>query len=182
MTGPLAGLHVVEIANEISGPYATKLFVDLGAEVTKIEPPSGDSLRRWGPFPAGACDPQRSGLFEYLNAGKRGTTLDLAQPDDMAAARELIAQAHLLVKDFAPGTLEGWGLGIEDLQQLNPKSVLLRISAFGQSGPLRDRQATPLTMQAASGWISARDPQRPPVQVGARISEYVAGAYGALVR
>jgi crotonobetainyl-CoA:carnitine CoA-transferase CaiB-like acyl-CoA transferase len=180
MTGPLAGLHVVEIANEISGPYATKLFVDLGAEVTKIEPPSGDSLRRWGPFPAGACDPQRSGLFEYLNAGKRGTTLDLAQPDDMAAARELIAQAHLLVEDFAPGTLEGWGLGIEDLQQLNPKLVLLRISAFGQSGPLRDRQATPLTMQAASGWISARDPQRPPVQVGARISEYVAGAYGAL--
>jgi len=98
----------------------------------------------------------------------------------MAAARELIAQAHLLVEDFPPGTLEGWELGIEDLQQLNPKLVLLRISAFGRSGPLRDRQATPLTMQAASGWISARDPQRPPVQVGARISEYVAGAYGAL--
>lgn len=180
MTGPLAGLRVVEIANEISGTYATKLFVDLGAEVTKIEPPSGDPLRRWGPFPAGLCDPQRSGLFEYLNAGKRGATLDLSQTDDMACARELIAQAHLLVEDFAPGTLEGWGLGIEDLQQLNPKLVLLRISAFGQSGPLRDRQATPLTMQAASGWISARDPQRPPVQVGARISEYVAGAYGAL--
>jgi crotonobetainyl-CoA:carnitine CoA-transferase CaiB-like acyl-CoA transferase len=180
MTGPLAGLHVVEIANEISGPYAAKLFVDLGAEVTKIEPPCGDSLRAWGPFPGGVFDPHRSGLFEYLNAGKHGATLDLAQPDDMAGARRLIAQAHLLVEDFAPGTLEAWGLGIEDLQQLNPKLVLLRISAFGQSGPLCDRQATPLTMQAASGWISARDPQRPPVKVGARISEYVAGAYGAL--
>jgi crotonobetainyl-CoA:carnitine CoA-transferase CaiB-like acyl-CoA transferase len=180
MTGPLAGLHVVEITNEISGPYATKLFVDLGAEVTKIEPPAGDSLRRWGPFPRGAFDPRRSGLFEYLNAGKCGATLDLAQPDDMAAARGLIAGAHLLVEDFAPGTLEGWGLGVEDLQRLNPKLVLLRISGFGQTGPLCDRQATPLTMQAASGWISDRDPQRPPVGVGARISEYVAGAYGAL--
>jgi crotonobetainyl-CoA:carnitine CoA-transferase CaiB-like acyl-CoA transferase len=71
MTGPLAGLHVVEIANEISGPYATKLFVDLGAEVTKIEPPAGDPLRRWGPFPGGVPDPQRSGLFEYARSAQR---------------------------------------------------------------------------------------------------------------
>ncbi len=180
MTGPLAGLHVVEIANEISGPYATKLFVDLGAEVVKIEPPAGDPLRSWGPFPGGVANPERCGLFEYLNAGKRGATLDLVLPDDVAAARELIAQAHLLVEGFAPGTLEGWGLGVDSLQQLNPNLVLLRISQFGQCGPLRDRKATPLTMQAASGWISARDPERPPVQVGARIAEYVAGAYGAL--
>jgi crotonobetainyl-CoA:carnitine CoA-transferase CaiB-like acyl-CoA transferase len=180
MTGPLAGLHVVELANEISGPYATKLFVDLGAEVIKIEPPAGDPLRRWGPFAGGAIDPQRCGLFEYLNAGKRGATLDLSQSDDLAAARELIAQVHVLVEDFAPGTLEGWGLGVDTLQQLNPNLVLLRLSHFGQTGPWRDREATPLTIQAASGWISARDPQHPPVQVGARISEYVAGAYAAL--
>jgi crotonobetainyl-CoA:carnitine CoA-transferase CaiB-like acyl-CoA transferase len=180
MTGPLAGLHVVELANEISGPYATKLFVDLGAEVIKIESPAGDSLRRWGPFPGGAVDPDRCGLFEYLNAGKRGATLDLSQADEMAAARELIAQAHVLVEDLAPGTLEDWGLGVDTLQQLNPNLVLLRISHFGQCGPWRHRQATSLTMQAASGWITARDPQRPPVQVGARICEYVTGAYGAL--
>ena len=128
MTGPLTGLHVVEIADEISGPYATKLLVDLGAEVIKIEPPAGDPLRRWGPFPGGVADPERCGLFEYLNAGKRGATLDLGRPDDVAAARELIAQAHLLVEGFAPGTLEGWGLGVDRLQQLNPNLVLLRIS------------------------------------------------------
>jgi crotonobetainyl-CoA:carnitine CoA-transferase CaiB-like acyl-CoA transferase len=180
VTGPLTGLHVVEIANEISGPYATKLLVDLGAEVIKIEPPAGDPLRGWGPFPGGVADPERCGLFEYLNAGKRGATLDLRLPGDAAAARELIAQAHLLVEGFAPGTLEGWGLGIDSLQQLNPNLVLVSISAFGQRGPLRDRTTTPLTMQAASGWVSARDPERPPVQVGARIAEYVAGAYGAL--
>ena len=180
MTGPLAGLHVVELATEISGPYAAKLFVDLGAEVTKVEPPEGDPLRRWGPFPGGIPDPQRCGLFEYLNAGKRGATLDLSAPHDMAAARELIARAHVLVEDFAPGTLEGRGLGVDALERLNPNLVVLRISPFGQSGPWCHRRATPLTLQAASGWISARDPQRPPVQVGARIAEYVAGAYGAL--
>jgi crotonobetainyl-CoA:carnitine CoA-transferase CaiB-like acyl-CoA transferase len=172
VTGPLAGLHVVEIASEISGPYAAKLLVDLGAEVIKIEPPTGDPLRRWGPFPGGIADPQRSGLFEYLNAGK--------QIADMADARGLIERAQLLIENFPPGTLEGWGLDADSLGKLNPNLVLLRISHFGQSGPWRDRPATPLTVQAASGWVSVRDPDRPPVQVGGRIAEYVAGAYGAL--
>lgn len=180
MTGPLAGLHVVEIASEISGPYAAKLLVDLGAEVIKIEPPTGDPLRRWGPFPPGIVDPDRSGLFEYLNAGKQTATLDLSEEDDLAAARELIAGAHLLVEDAGAGTQVGCGLGVDDLQRINPNLVLLRISGFGQSGPFRHRKSTPLTLQAASGWISSRDPGRPPVQVGARIAEYVAGAYGAL--
>ena len=180
MSGPLAGLHVVEIATEISGPYATKLFVDLGAEVTKIESPDGDPLRRWGPFPGEVPDPERGGLFCYLNAGKRGATLDLTKPGDLVCARELIAQAHLLVEDLPPDTLDGYGLGLDALARINPNLVLLSISAFGQLGPLRHRQMTPLTLQAASGWVSARDPDRPPVGVGARISEYVAGAYGAL--
>jgi crotonobetainyl-CoA:carnitine CoA-transferase CaiB-like acyl-CoA transferase len=172
VSGPLAGVHVVEIATEISGPYAAKLFVQLGAHVTKVEPPAGDPLRRWGPFPGGVPDPQRSGLFEYLNAGK-----DYAE---LSSARDLIAKAHVLVENFPPGTLDGWGLDPDTLQRLNPNLVLLRISPFGQTGPWRDRQATPLTLQAVSGWISKRDPERPPVAVGARIDEYVAGAYGAL--
>lgn len=172
MTGPLAGLHVVEIATEISGPYAAKLLVDLGADVVKIEPPAGDPLRQWGPFPDDVVDPQRCGLFEYLNAGKRTAAL--------ADARDLIARADVVVENLAPATLDSWGFGIDSLKELNPNLLLLRISHFGQSGPWRDRHATPLTLQAASGWISARDPDRPPVQVGARIAEYVAGAYGAL--
>lgn len=180
MTAPLAGLHVVEVASEISGPYAAKLLVDLGAEVIKIEPPAGDPLRYWGPFASGVIDPDRSGLFEYINAGKYGATLDFSETADVAAARELIARAHLLIDDSGPATLQGYGLGPDDLQRINPNLVLLRISGFGQTGPFRRRPATPLTLQAASGWISSRDPQRPPVQVGARIAEYVAGAYGAL--
>jgi crotonobetainyl-CoA:carnitine CoA-transferase CaiB-like acyl-CoA transferase len=171
-------MRVVEIAGDIAGPYCTKLLVDLGADVTKIEPPSGDPLRRWGPFPGGIPDPNRSGLFEYLNAGKRGATLDLER--GVSAVGELIAQAHLLVDGMRPGTLDRAGLDTGSMQALNPGLVVVRISAFGQNGPLRDREATPLTVQAAAGWVNNRDPSQPPVQAGARISEYVAGGYAAL--
>src|SRR6201993_4678082 len=180
MTAALAGLRVVEIAGDIAGPYCTKLLVDLGAEVTKIEPPSGDPLRWWGPFPGGDVDPDRCGLFEYLNAGKSGATLDLACDADARRARRLIANAHLLVEAQPPGTLDRWGFDVPALQGLNPGLVVVRISDFGQHGPLRDRDATPLTIQAAAGWVTTRDPARPPVQAGGRISEYVAGAYSAL--
>lgn len=160
---------MVEIADEISGPYCGKLLADLGAEVTKIETPERDSLRRYGPFPGGEPNPDRAGLFEYLNSGKRGTVLDLTSDDGGAAARRLIADADVLI---SAGTVA--------LPQLNPGLVVVHISNFGRHSPFRDRAATPLTMQAASGWISARDPDRPPVQAGARIAEYVAGAYAAL--
>ena len=176
----MAWLRVIEIANEISGPYCGKLLADLGAEVTKIEAPSGDSLRRWGPFPGDEPDPDRAGLFEYLNAGKRGAVLDVTRESDAATAGQLIGDADVLIDASAPGTLSRSGLGIEVLQHLNPRLVVVRISNFGQHGPFRDRVATSLTMQAVSGWITARDPDRPPVQAGARIAEYVAGAYAAL--
>jgi len=178
MTGALTGLRVVEIAGDIAGPYCTKLLVDLGADVIKVEPPSGDPLRRWGPFPAGVENPDRSGLFEYLNAGKHGATIDL--DNEVSAVRPHLERAHLLVDGLPPGALASMGLDESALVALRPGLVVVRISAFGQHGPLRDREATPLTMQAASGWVNNRDPGRPPVQAGARISEYVAGGYGAL--
>ena len=167
--GALRGLRVVEVADEISGPYCGKLLADLGAEVTKIEAPGGDSLRRWGPFPGGQPDPDRCGLFEYLNAGKRITVLDTASDSGGAAARRLIGDADVLIE-----------AGATALSPHDPGLVVVRISNFGQHSPFRDRAETPLTMQAAAGWISARDPDRPPVQAGARIAEYVAGAYAAL--
>jgi crotonobetainyl-CoA:carnitine CoA-transferase CaiB-like acyl-CoA transferase len=178
MASALEGLRVVEIAGGIAGPYCTKLLVDLGAEVIKIEPPSGDPLRRWGPFPDSVSDPARSGLFEYLNAGKLGATVDL--DNDAPIARPLIERAHLLVEALPPGALDRFGLDVQFLAKLSPDLVVVRISDFGQRGPLRDRDATPLTMQAASGWVNKRDPDKPPVQAGARISEYVAGCYAAL--
>jgi crotonobetainyl-CoA:carnitine CoA-transferase CaiB-like acyl-CoA transferase len=158
--GALDGLQVVEIADEISGPYCGKLFVDLGAEVTKIETSEGDSLRRWGPFPGGEPDPDRAGLFEYLNAGKRGTILDITSARGAEVARRLIRDADVLIDASAPGTLDKSGLGVPMLQHADSRLVVVRISNFGQLGPFRDRAATSLTLQAMSGWITARDPDR----------------------
>lgn len=182
MTGPLAGLRVVEFGSEIAGPYCTKLLVDLGADVYKVEPPSGDPLRRWGPGPGGETNSEASALFHYLNAGKCGSTIDLASSPDGSLVDEVIAKADVLVDSLSPDLPESWGdvLDKARLQQLNPHLVVVRISDFGGEGPLRGRQSVPLTMQAASGWISTREAGRAPVQAGARIPEYVAGAYAAL--
>lgn len=182
MTGPLAGLRVVELGSDIAGPYCTKLLVDLGADVCKIEPPAGDPLRRWGPFHADDPDLQRGGLFEYLNAGKRGVTVDPDSESNAALVHDLIADADLLVDNLHPGTLDRWALGLDPdgLQRINAKLVVVRISDYGQDGPRRDRPSTPLTIQAASGWVNTREPGRAPVQAGVRIPEYIAGSYAAL--
>ncbi|OMC29344.1 acyl-CoA hydratase [Mycobacterium sp. GA-1841] len=169
--GALAGLRVVEIGGEIAAAYCTKLLVDLGADVHKFEPPSGDPLRSWG---------TGGGLFEYLNAGKRSSTIDPTVAADLAAARELISGADVLVDSMSVGALDGWGVDVHTLRSLNSRLAVVRISDFGQHGPLRGRETTPLTMQAAAGWVNDRDPGRAPVQAGARIPEYIAGSYAAM--
>jgi crotonobetainyl-CoA:carnitine CoA-transferase CaiB-like acyl-CoA transferase len=171
VTAALAGLRVVEIGRDITAPYCTKLLVDLGADVVKVESPAGDPLRRWGPA---------GGLFEYLNAGKRGLTVDFDADRDCVV--DLLSGADLLVEDLPAGAAERyeWGLDRAALQRINPGLVVVRISDYGQEGPRRDRPATPLTVQAASGWVNTRELGRAPVQAGARISEYVAGGYAAL--
>jgi crotonobetainyl-CoA:carnitine CoA-transferase CaiB-like acyl-CoA transferase len=171
VTGALAGLRVIELGTDIAAPYCTKLLVDLGADVYKVESPAGDPLRSWG---------SSSGLFEYLNAGKHGLAIDLeSHPDALA---EYIAQADVVVEDLPAGSADrfNWGLDREALQRLNPNLVVVRISDYGQEGPRRNRQSTSLTLQAASGWVNARELGRAPVQAGARIPEYIAGGYAAL--
>ncbi|ULE34474.1 CaiB/BaiF CoA transferase family protein [Mycobacterium sp. IDR2000157661] len=167
----LAGLRVVEIGSDIAAPYCTKLLVDLGADVYKIEPPAGDPLRSWGPA---------GGLFEYLNAGKHGVTTEFDSPTDQLT--ELIARAHVLVESLPVGSAERFELGIdrETLQQTNPDLVVVHISDYGQEGPRRDFPSTPFTVQAASGWVNTREFGRAPVQAGARIPEYITGSYAAL--
>jgi crotonobetainyl-CoA:carnitine CoA-transferase CaiB-like acyl-CoA transferase len=171
VTGALAGLRVVELGTDIAAPYCTKLLVDLGADVYKIERPCGDPLRNWG---------TAGGLFEYLNAGKRGLTVDLTTSPD--ALVELLAKADLLVEDLSAGSADRFDLGLDrvSLQRINPNLVVVRISDYGQEGPRRDRQSTGLTLQAASGWVNTRELGRAPVQAGARIPEYIAGGYAAL--
>ena len=171
MTGALAGLRVVEVGTDIAAAYCTKLLVDLGADVYKVEEPSGDPLRSWGPA---------SGLFEYLNAGKRGATIDLTS--QVAQLHDLITQADLLVENLPAGSTDRWewGLDGDSLARINPNLVVVRISDYGQDGPRRDHPSTSLTIQAASGWVNTRELGRTPVQAGARIPEYIAGGYAAL--
>ena len=133
MTGALAGLRVVEIAGDIAGPYCAKLLVDLGAEVTKVEPPFGDPLRRWGPFPGGVEDPDRSGLFEYLNAGKCGATIDL--DGDVSAVRDLIAHADLIIDGMPPGVLDNPATSLAVMaEHLRGYSGSLTFSARAEGG------------------------------------------------
>ena len=171
MTASLKGLRVVELGSDITAPYCTKLLVDLGADVVKVEPPSGDPLRDWG---------TSGGLFEYLNAGKRGLTVNLDCSAEVV--HDLIAQADLLVENLAPGAAQkwDWGIDLDSLQRINPNLAVVRISDYGQDGPRYDRPSTPLTVQAASGWVNSREPDRAPVQAGVRIPEYIAGGYAAL--
>ncbi|ODQ95042.1 CaiB/BaiF CoA transferase family protein [Mycolicibacterium holsaticum] len=180
MSTALGGLRVVELGTEIAAPYCTKLLTDLGADVCKIELPAGDPLRFWGPFRDDAL--HHGGLFDYLNAGKRGLTIDLGTPSGQAQAHELLGQADLLVEDLPAGSADrfDWGLDRESLQQINRDLVVVRVSDYGQDGPRREQPSTSLTLQAASGWVNTREFGRAPVQAGGRIPEYIAGSYAAL--
>lgn len=136
MTGLLLhGVRVLELARGITGPYAAKLLGDLGADVVKIEPPDGDPSRSFGPFPDGRPNSEASGLYLYLNAGKRGIVLDLTLPTDLRACLQLAAGADIVIESFPPGELERLGLGARVLHAARAALVLVSITPFGQWGP-----------------------------------------------
>jgi crotonobetainyl-CoA:carnitine CoA-transferase CaiB-like acyl-CoA transferase len=132
---PLAGIRVLELAQDIAGPYGGKLLGDLGAEVVKVEPPGGDRSRARGPFPGNQPDPERSSLFRYLNDAKRLRQLDLELAADRDACRELCRWADVVLESGGPGALDRLGLGWAKLRKLNPRLVLVSVSSFGLSGP-----------------------------------------------
>ena len=151
-TGLLNGISVVECGEGVAASYATKLMADLGADVIKIEPPEGDWTRRYGPFPDNKVDPEKSGLFIYLNANKRGVTLDLSTQKDRHAMRSLLAKTDLLVHNVAPALRDNLGLTSAKLGADFPQLVITAISPFGDSGPYRDWNAYELNVVNAGGW------------------------------
>jgi crotonobetainyl-CoA:carnitine CoA-transferase CaiB-like acyl-CoA transferase len=170
-------IRVLELGCGLAAAYATRLLVDLGAAVTKVEPPQGDPLRRRGPVPRGGVD-RGSGLFAYLNAGKGSVVLDAAAAADRGRLSELAAQHDILIESLGPGRLEETGL-VHGEATAPPRTVV-RISPFGQTGPYRDRPATSAVLQAAGGWAARiGTPEGPPYFVGGSIEEYAAGAYAA---
>lgn len=148
---PLGDLKVVEFAEMVSGPMCGKLFADMGAEVIKIEKPgTGDESRRHPPFPGDIPHPEKSGLFLYLNSGKKSITLDPARPAGAEVFRRLAADADILIENYPPGELERIGLGFDDLHALNPRLIVTSVSPFGQSGPYRDWKGSDLIEWAMS--------------------------------
>jgi crotonobetainyl-CoA:carnitine CoA-transferase CaiB-like acyl-CoA transferase len=146
--GPLAGLRVVDLTRYLAGPYVTRMLSDLGADVVKIEPPGGDAARMFGPHRNG-----ESGYFVQQNVGKRGLCVDLTRPDGPDLVSALAGKADVVVENFRPGVLAGYGLDYASLSELNPALVMASITGFGQSGPEAGRGAFAGVVHAESGWL-----------------------------
>jgi crotonobetainyl-CoA:carnitine CoA-transferase CaiB-like acyl-CoA transferase len=149
LRGALDGLRIVECGQQVAAAYAGKLLADLGADVVKVEPPGGDPIRWRGPFVGGVEDPERGGLFLYLNANKRGAMLDPTR--DRAAFATLVAGADALVHNVPPPAMAAHGLDFDALAARNPRLVMASITPYGLDGSKRDWQATDLTLWNAGG-------------------------------
>jgi len=166
----LSGIKVLELGSFITAPYAALLLADLGADVIKIEPPTGDPFRSFG---AGKYSPN----FVGYNRNKRSVVLDIKHPEGRRALLSLVADADILVENFRPGVLERLKLGYSSLKKINPKLIFCSISGFNRTGPNRDRPAFDLIGQAISGLLGViLDPKNPIVR-GPTISDQLAGFY-----
>jgi succinyl-CoA:(S)-malate CoA-transferase subunit B len=176
---PLDGLKVIDVASFLAGPFCSTQLAEFGADVIKLELPNvGDALRRFGSItPSGDSLPW---LSECRN--KKSATLDLRKPEGVELLKALVKESDVLVENFQPGTLEGWGLGWDVLREVNPKLIMVRITGYGQTGPYKGRPGFGRIGNAFGGLsYLAGYPDRPPVTPGsATIPDYLAGLYGAL--
>jgi formyl-CoA transferase len=172
----LQGIKVVELGQLIAGPFAAKTLADFGARVIKIEPPKGgDPLRTWRRLKDGT-----SVWWDAQSRNKESVALDLRRPEAQAIVRELVREADVLIENFRPGTLEGWGLGWDALHALNPRLVMLRLSGFGQTGPRAGEPGFAAVAEAYAGLRHLNgEPGRPPVRAGVSLGDTVAGLTGA---
>ena len=173
---PLAGLRVLELGNYIAAPTAGRMLADFGAEVIKVERPvTGDELRNWRLYSG-----DTSMLYRTINRNKKSIVLDLKTERGRQIVLDLVRHCDVLLENFRPGTLEKWGLGPDELDRVNPKLVITRISAFGQTGPLAERPGFAAVAEAFGGLRElVGDPDRPPVRTGVSIGDSIAGIYAA---
>lgn len=178
----LSGVRVLDLTHYIAGPFATRLLAGYGADVIKIEKPgSGDPARRLGPFYKDEVHPEKSGLFLYLNMGKRGITLNLKNPTGVSIFKELVRQVDIVVESFRPGVMAHLGLDYETLEKTNPRLVMTSISNFGQTGPYRDYKISELILRGmGEQMISSGRPDREPVKTGETFSQYQVGFTAAV--
>ncbi|NKY41871.1 CaiB/BaiF CoA transferase family protein [Nocardia cerradoensis] len=171
---PLAGIRVLELGNYIAAPTAGRLLADFGAEVIKVErPKTGDELRRWRLY-AGTT----SMLFHTINRNKKSIVLDLRTDEGRRDVVKLAGKCDVVLENFRPGTLEKWGIGPEKLTEANPALIIVRVSAFGQTGPMSSRPGFAAVAEAYGGLRElVGDPDRPPVRTGVSIGDSIAGLY-----
>jgi len=184
-TGALSGLKVLELGQLIAGPFAAKTLADFGAEVIKVEPPpdakrpqasGGDPLRKWRLLKDGT-----SVWWQVQSRNKRSLALDLREPEAQEIVRQLAKESDVLIENFRPGTLEGWGLAPDALLELNPRLIVLRISGYGQTGPYRDRPGFGVVAEAMGGLRHlTAEPGRVPVRVGVSIGDTLAALHGVI--
>ena len=174
---PLAGLSVVELGALIAGPFCTKVMAEFGADVIKLEPPGvGDPLRKWRYVKDGT-----SLWWHVQSRNKRSVAVDLRQPQGQAIARALMERADIVVENFRPGTLEGWGLGYETIAAANPGLIMVRISGYGQTGPYRERPGFGVIGEAMGGLRHVTGtPDRPPSRTGISIGDTLSALYGVI--
>ena len=174
---PLSGLKVIEMGQLIAGPFAAKTLADFGADVVKIEPPKlGDALRKWRLLKDGT-----SIWWQVQSRNKRSLSLDLKQAQAQEIVRALVKESDVLIENFRPGTLEGWGLDPQDLLKINPRLIVLRISGYGQTGPYRDKPGFGVVAEAMGGLRHlTAEPGRVPVRVGISIGDTLASLHGVI--
>ena len=173
--GPLTGIKVVEFGSTVAAPFCCRLLADFGAEVIKIEPPEGDTLRWIGP--------RYEGVDLYASSvlrNKRLVAMDLKHPEALELARKLMQRADIVVENFRPGTMERLGLGYAELSKVNPGLVLVRISGFGQTGPYHERAGYGVVAEAMAGVRHMTgDPDRPPARVALAMTDQLTAVYAA---
>ncbi len=173
----LSNIRVIELGQLIAGPFAAKTLADFGADVIKIEPlTTGDPLRKWRLLKDGT-----SVWWQIQSRNKRSVALDLKQVEAQDIVRQLVQDADVLIENFRPGAMEGWGLGPEVLLAINPKLIMLRISGYGQTGPYRDKPGFGVVAEAMGGLRHlTAEPGRVPVRVGVSIGDTLASLHGVI--
>jgi crotonobetainyl-CoA:carnitine CoA-transferase CaiB-like acyl-CoA transferase len=175
--GPLAGVKVLELGTLIAGPFAARMMAEFGADVIKVEATEGgDPIRSWRHLHDGTS------LWWYVQArNKRSITLNLKDPRAQQIAQQLALDADIVVENYRPGVLEKWGVGFDQLRALNPATIMVRLSGYGQTGPMRDKPGFGAIGESMGGirYVSGH-PDRPPVRIGISIGDSIAALHGVI--
>lgn len=175
--GPLAGIKVLELGTLIAGPFCARMLAEFGADVIKVESPDGgDPIRQWRVLKDG-----NSLWWSVQSRNKKSITLNMKDPRGQEIARKLALDADIVIENYRPGVLEKWNLGYESLKAINPALIMVRLSGYGQTGPMRDAPGFGAIGESMGGlrYVSGH-PDRPPVRIGISIGDSIASLHGAM--